>query len=436
MGNKIVLEMEHITKRFPGVLALDDVSIQAYAGEILALCGENGAGKSTLMKILSGSYPESSYEGTIAVEGQTCHFANPLQSERMGIEMIYQEVSMHLDSTIAENIFMGSWLRKQGRVDWQGMNNESKKYIEMVGLDAEPTDIVRKLSTSQQQMVSIARALRKEPKILVLDEPTSPLTQSESEKLFQILKKFRADGMAIILITHKMDEVFQNADRVTVIRDGKSISSNLLKDTNENRIIADMVGREITNYYPKEEVPIGDVVLRAEHFSVAHKVVPGRRIIDDVSFDVRAGEILGVAGLVGAGRSELMNAVFGKDPKISGDVLIDGKKVTIKNTADAIRNGMALLTEDRKKDGIVGGMSIRENITLPFLKKVANGWMISREKEEAVTRKYFEALEIKAPGMETLVQQLSGGNQQKVVLSKWIAQDPKVLILDEPTRGY
>ncbi len=435
MEEHVILEMKGITKDFPGVRALDDVSFRAYRGEILALCGENGAGKSTLMKILSGSYAEGSYQGEIFVDGQRCHFQNPAQSEKAGINMIYQEISMHLDMSVAENIFLGSWPMRRGRVDWGRMHRDAAQYLGMVGLELEPGLTLRQLSASQQQLVSIARALRKEPKILVLDEPTSPLTQKEAERLFAILHDLKSRGIACILITHKMDEVFQNADRVTVLRDGKSVSSCRLEETSERQIIADMVGREITNFYPKETVPIGEEVLRVEDFSVPHPFLPKRRIIDRVSFSVRRGEILGIAGLVGAGRSELVNAIFGKDPKLEGRVYIDGQEAHIRGPADAMRCGIALATEDRKKDGIVGGMSIRENLTLPQLRTVARNGILRRKQELALSKIYFDSMNIKAPSMETLLQQLSGGNQQKVVLGKWLARKPKVLILDEPTRG-
>lgn len=326
MENNVILEMKDITKRFPGVLALDHVSFRAYKGEILALCGENGAGKSTLMKILSGSYPENSYEGEIIVDGKPCHFMNPAQSEKAGIGMIYQEISMHLDMTIAENMFIGRWPMKNKTVDWKKMNDDAKEYLELVGLEIEPDKILRQLGASQQQLVSIARALSKEPKILVLDEPTSPLTQKESARLFEILHNLKNQGIACILISHKMEEVFQNADRVAVLRDGKTVAAYSIIETDEQRVVKDMVGREMKNFYPKEQVAVGQTVMEVRNFSVPHPSIPGRKIIDDVSFELKQGEILGIAGLVGAGRSELVNAIFGKDPKLSGEIYIDGKK--------------------------------------------------------------------------------------------------------------
>lgn len=435
MKNQIVLEMKNITKRFPGVLALDQVSLSAYEGEIHALCGENGAGKSTLMKVLSGSYDESSYEGEIYVNGTQCHFLKPADSEVMGIGMIYQEISMHLDLSIAENLFLGRWPKKGKIIDWKKLREDTKYYLDLVGLDVEPDTTLRQLGASQQQLVSIARALSKNPKILVLDEPTSPLTAKEADKLFEILHQLKDKGIACILITHKMDEVFTHADRVTVIRDGKTISSYPLKEISPQQIIKDMVGREITNFYPKETVPIGSAILEVKDFTVRHPSIPDRTIVDHASFVLHKGEILGLAGLVGAGRSELVNAIFGKDRKISGSVELDGKELEIRSPKDAIDNGIALVTEDRKADGIVAGMTIAENITLPNLQAISNHQIMKLKEENAFSEKYFNDLKIKAPSLNTLLQQLSGGNQQKVVLAKWMARHPKVLILDEPTRG-
>lgn len=432
---KLILEMQHITKRFPGVIALDNVSFQAYEGEILALCGENGAGKSTLMKILSGSYPASAYEGKILIRGREFQFNDTAKSEKAGIAMIYQEISMHLDETVAENIFLGRWEKKNGFIDWKAMNEKAVKYIEMVGLDAGPEETLRNLSTSQQQLVAIARALTKQPEILVLDEPTSPLTLKESDQLFKILHRLKEKGIACILITHKLTEVFQNADRVVVMRDGKTVSEAMMTDTNEQKIVSDMVGRKIESYYPKETVPIGDIVMRVENITVQHPYAANKNIVENVSFTLKRGEILGIGGLVGAGRSELVNVIFGKISKKSGDVWIEDKKLRIRSPKDAIHMGIALVTEDRKTDGIVGCLNIRENIALASLKNLSRTGFMNLRQERQQVDEYFQKMAIKAPDKEVLLQQLSGGNQQKVVLSKWLMRNPKVLIMDEPTRG-
>lgn len=435
MANKKILEMKGITKCFSGVIALNEVTFEAYAGEILALCGENGAGKSTLMKVLSGSYSNSEYDGEISVEGKVCKFHNTHQSEQAGIAMIYQEISMHLDATVAENLFMGRWHKKGKLIDWSAMYKEAEQYIQLVGLKVRPQEILRNLSASEQQLISIARALAKHPKILVLDEPTSPLTTTESENLFHILKELKEKGIASILITHKLDEVFQHADRITVLRDGQSVGSYLKSEATPEKVVADMVGRTITSFYPKEQVAIGEVVLDVKDITVPHPYTAHKNIVEQVSFNGRAGEIVGIAGLVGAGRSELVNALFGKIKKTSGTVWVEGKEVTIKKPIDAIKQGIALVTEDRKADGIVEVLSIRENTTLATLEAIAKGQVLQLKKEAEETKALYDKLNIKAPSIETLVQQLSGGNQQKVVLSKWLMRHPKILILDEPTRG-
>ena len=315
------------------------------------------------------------------------------------------------------------------------MNENAVRYIEMVGLDVTPEEHLRNLGTSQQQLVAIARALTKNPKILVLDEPTSPLTLTEPERLFKILHSLKEKGIACILITHKLTEIFANADRVVVMRDGKTISTTMMADATEEKIVTDMVGRKIDSYYPKEKAEIGKVVLEVKHMTVPHPYAANKKIVQDVSFSVRGGEILGIGGLVGAGRSELVNAIFRKIIPETGEILMEGKPLKIRSCSDAIRAGIALVTEDRKTDGIVGCLSIRENIALASLQKLSkNGFMKGKEEKEQAGR-YFKEISIKAPDMDTKLQQLSGGNQQKVVLSKWLMRRPKVLIMDEPTRG-
>lgn len=435
MEKKKILEMRSITKTFPGVKALDNVTFEAYSGEILSLVGENGAGKSTLMKVLSGSYPANTYTGDIYVDGKKMHFMNTAQSEKVGVAMIYQEISMHLDLSVAENIFLGRWQKNGGLISWNNMNREAKKYLDMVHLDIDPSVTIRMLGASQQQLVAIARALSKNPKILVLDEPTSPLTKTESENLFVILHELKEKGVSMILISHKMDEVFENSDRITVLRDGQTIATHNINEVGADQIIAEMVGRSITEYYPKEKVPIGDVVMEAKHYTVQHPFAASKNIVQDVSFNVRAGEILAFAGLVGSGRSETVNAIFGKMPKESGQVFINGKEVTVHSPKDAIKAGIALVTEDRKADGLVLEHSIEINSVMVAMPKLFPAGFINYAKEKRETRKYFDAMKVKAPSINTLAGQLSGGNQQKVVLAKWLMDEPKVLILDEPTRG-
>ena len=365
---KMVLEMQHITKTFPGVKALDDVSLQAYEGEILSIVGENGAGKSTLMKILSGSYSCDSYAGNILVEGKTMQFHNTRQSEEAGIAMIYQELNMHLDLSVAENIFLGGWKQFGNVIKWNKLYQAATEYLGQLQLDVEPTEILRNLNASKQQLVSIARALSHKPRILILDEPTASLTETESATLFQIMLNLKKQGYTCVLISHKLDEVFAYSDRIVVMRDGKVINNHNREEFDQSRIIAEMVGRKMDNLYPKCKVPVGEVVMEARDFSVPHPQNAKKKIVEDVSFTVRKGEILGIGGLVGAGRSELVNAVFGIIGKQSGAVMIDGREVQIRKPEDAIREGLALVTEDRKLDGFVGGMSIEENITLASLK--------------------------------------------------------------------
>jgi len=434
--DKPILEMRNITKKFPGVIALKNVTFYVKKGEILALVGENGAGKSTLMKILSGSYSHDSYEGNIFINGHKMNFANPKQSEDAGIAMIYQEISLHLDLSVAENIFLGNWSKRFGGiVNWKKMRNDSKRYLDVVKLDVDPTEILRNLSTSQLQLVSIAKALSKEPQILVLDEPTSALTTNEAGTLFEILKKLKKHGLTSILISHKLDEVFQNADRITVLRDGEVISTSEKRDASRDKVVSDMVGRKITGYYPKETVEIGKPILRIENFTIPHPYNAMKNIVENVSFELHQSEILGIAGLVGSGRSELVNAIFGSIWRKEGDIYIDGKKVEIKKPSDAIKHGIGLITEDRKKDGLIEILSVKENITLAMLRMISKLGVINFQKERDQAEVYYEKLNIKAPGLDTLIQTLSGGNQQKVVLSKWLMSNPRILLMDEPTRG-
>lgn len=430
-----VLEMQHITKNFPGVKALDDVCITAYKGEILSIVGENGAGKSTLMKILSGSYACDTYEGCIKINGKEMQFKTTKQSEDAGIAMIYQELNMHLDLNVAENLFLGRWKQFGKSIRWNKLHEAAKSYLETVQLEVDTTEILRNLSASKQQLVSIARALSHDPQLLILDEPTASLTETESRTLFKIMLQLKKKGFTCVLISHKLDEVIEYSDRIIVMRDGKVINSHTRSEFDQGMVIAEMVGRKMENLYPKIKVPIKDVIMKVEKFSVPHPQNARKKIVENVGFEVRKGEILGIGGLVGSGRSELVNAIFGKIGKQSGRVYISGKEVNIRNPRDAIRQGIALITEDRKADGLVRGMSIKQNITLASLKDICRYGIINNNKERKAAQHYFEELRVKGVDTGVYVDTLSGGNQQKVVLSKWLMTRPRVLVMDEPTRG-
>ncbi|CEP69532.1 ABC transporter-like [Moorella glycerini] len=437
MGADALLEMKNITKKFFGVTALDNVNLDLRQGEILGLVGENGAGKSTLMKILSGAYPAGTYDGEIYLDGQLRTFQNKHQSEVAGIEMIYQEISLHLDLTVAENIFLGRLPSKKNFwVDWNRVYQEARLALEMVNLKVDVRKPVRSLSTSQQQLVAIAKALVRRPKILVLDEPTSALTEAETKNLLELLLKLKTDGVSCIYISHKLDEVFTIADRITVLRDGRTIAAYERQAVDPERVVEDMVGRKITNMYPKLEVTPGPEALRVEHLTVPHPLATKKNIIEDVSFTVRKGEILGLAGLVGSGRSELVNAVFGALPtRGEPAIYLEGRQVRIKNPLQAIQLGLGLVTEDRRRSGFVGTLNIRQNISLASLGKISRRGFIIPSKEMKEVGRLVRQLQIKAPSTEKSVLALSGGNQQKVVLAKWLLRDVKVLFLDEPTRG-
>ncbi|MEL7658238.1 MAG: sugar ABC transporter ATP-binding protein, partial [Bacillota bacterium] len=420
------LQMKAITKRFPGVLALDQVDFRISQGEVIALMGENGAGKSTLMKILSGAFMKDS--GEILINGRQENIKNPLTAIQLGISTIYQELNVLANLNIAENIFLGKELRAKGFVDKKRMHAESKKLIEKVGLSVDTHTIASNLSTAQKQMLEVARALSFNAKLIIMDEPTSSLTETETKTLMQIIRNLKKQNVAIIFITHRMKEIFEIADRVSIMRDGKMVCSLDVAATNQDEVIKYMVGREIESMFAKENGDIGDVILEVENLST-------RDLLKDISFNVRKGEILGFAGLVGAGRSEVMRAVFGVDKKETGTIRINGKVVSIRSTVDALKNSIGFLPEDRKEQALVLGMSVRENTTLACLSKLAKIQMIDKKKEVKVSKDFTNKLRVKTPSIEQKVLNLSGGNQQKVVIGKWMATDPKILILDEPTRG-
>ena len=431
-----ILEMKDVTKKFPGVLALNKVTLQLKKGEILGICGENGAGKSTLMKILSGTYPSGTYEGEILYDGVPVKLTDVSAAQKLGIEMIYQEISMILNSSIAENLYLGN-LPGERWVDFKTLYSETQKILDRVNIKAKPTDRVGNLNSGQMQMLALMRAYIKNPKILVLDEPTSALTNSEVDQLMDILNELRKRGVSCIYISHKLEEVYRICDRVLVLRDGKTIDTHDIHEVNEQILIEQMVGRKIENLYPKKTVPIGEEVLRVEHLSVPHPTIKNRNIVDDVSFELKKGEILGIGGLVGAGRSEILGGIFGQlSEGVEKKVFINGKEVNIKNPSDAINAGIGFVTEERKLNGFVWMLSIRDNMYLASLDKLpVKGLLVDENEENRLSKSMFDRLRIKAPSIHTKVNTLSGGNQQKVVLSKWLINAPTILFVDEPTKG-
>lgn len=433
-----VLDMQNITKQFPGVLALDNVSFSVNAGEVFSIIGSNGAGKSTLMKVLSGAYQTGSYTGKILICGKEVKFSTPADAENAGIAMIYQEISLMLDMSIAENIFMGNLPKKKtGIVDSKKMYRQAGDLLEQVGLELNPKAMVRTLSTSQQQMLCIAKAMAQKPSILVLDEPTSTLTETEVKYLFASIEKLKSTGVSCIYISHKLDEVFALSDHIMVMRDGKVQGVIDKKDVNPNKIINMMIGQQYTEFKrSKSNIYESEKVFEIKNYCVRHPYVPGANILNNINFSIKKGEILGLIGLVGSGRSELVTSIFGyKNKACAGEVFIDGKKVTISSPLDAKKYGLGLLTEDRKINGFVGLMDVKENITLPNLKMVSKGGVINKSDERSQAQQYKDSLSIKANSIRTNLMTLSGGNQQKVVLGKWLMSQPKVLFLDEPTRG-
>ena len=438
----ILLEMKNITKTFPGVKALDNVNLQVEQGEIHALVGENGAGKSTLMNVLSGIYPHGTYEGDIVYNGQICKFSNIKDSEKLGIVIIHQELALVPEMTIGENMYLGNERGHKYAIDWNTTYAEADKYLRMVGLEESSKVQVKTIGTGKQQLVEIAKALAKNAKLLILDEPTSSLNEEDSRALLDLMLGFKKQGMTMIIISHKLNEVAYVADKITVIRDGttiETIDNRGPEPISEERIIKGMVGREMTNRFPKREgVQVGDIMMEVDHWTVHHPLYPERKVVDDVSINVRKGEVVGIYGLMGAGRTELAMSIFGQSYGVnfSGHLKIDGKPVKMKKSeADAIRHKIAYVTEDRKGNGLVLSQSIRVNTSLANLDSISRNTVIDQDREYAVAEEYRGKLNIKTPSVEQLVGNLSGGNQQKVLLAKWMFAEPDIMILDEPTRG-
>ena len=442
MAGEIVLQMENISKEFPGVKALDRVNFEARSGELLALMGENGAGKSTLMKVLSGVWPYPSYTGELRIRGEVKRFANTREAEHAGIGIIYQELNLIPELDVAENIFLDrQFTTSLGRIDWNKLYSETAKLLDSLGIrEFKPTDKVKSLTVGKQQMVEIAKALSMNASILVLDEPTSALSDKEVQDLFRIIRKLKADGVCMCYISHKMEEIEQIADRVVVLRDGQTIGDvTPIGDITIYQIISRMVGRDLQDLFPaRETYAKGDKILEVRNLAIDHPTIPGEKRVKPASFEVFRGEILGIAGLMGAGRTELVEGIFGVVPdKTQGEILVNGTPVRIRSPRDAIENGIALLTEDRKALGLFLDQSVAFNTTITSLKSISEKFlgMIDRSREIRLVGEYVRKLNVKTPTIETVIKTLSGGNQQKVVIGKWLNTEPKIFILDEPTRG-
>lgn len=422
-----IVEIEHVNKTFPGVKALDDVSFNLKAGEVMALLGENGAGKSTLVKILSGVYTRDS--GDITIFGEKVGELTPKKAQEMGVAIIHQELNMCAHLTVAENIFLGREMTRSGILSDKAMNKSAKAILERLNIDIPPDTIVGDLPVSKQQMVEIAKALSVNARILIMDEPTSALTSKEIDELFKIIRKLKDEGHSIIYISHRLEELQHIADRVTIMRDGKYITTMNYADTTMQDIITYMVGREIKEKFPRVSTKRGKKIFEVRNLNAG-------RLVRDINFEIYEGEIVGVAGLMGAGRTETTRAIFGVDPKETGEIFLDGKPLNINKPADAIKAGIVLVPEDRKKDGLCTKLSIRDNIALPNLDIISGmAGVVDRKKEKAMVDKTVSDLMIKLPNSEVDAGSLSGGNQQKVVVGKWLARNSRVIMFDEPTRG-
>jgi putative multiple sugar transport system ATP-binding protein len=433
----VILRMRGITKSFPGVKALENVDIEVLRGEIHAICGENGAGKSTLMKVLSGVYPHGDYDGEILFEDEPCRFAGIRDSEHRGIVIIHQELALVPMLSIAENIFLGNEQSRRGLIDWNRTNATAGALLRRVGLAENPVAPVGDLGVGKQQLVEIAKALSKRVKLLILDEPTAALNDEDSAHLLALLRGLRDEGITCVIISHKLNEVMAIADRVTILRDGRTITTRPVDELTEDRIISGMVGRDLDHRFPPHEPHLGEEILRIENWTVHSPTQPGRVVVKGADLSLRRGEIVGLAGLMGAGRTELAMSVFGRayGTAISGRIVKDGKEITLRSVREAIDHGLAYATEDRKRYGLNLIEDIKRNVSAASLGRLARRGWVDENEEYRVADGYRQSMNIKAPSVSSITGKLSGGNQQKVVLSKWILTDPDVLILDEPTRG-
>ena len=435
----VILEMQNITKEFPGVKALDDVNFKVTKGEIHCLVGENGAGKSTLMKVLSGVYPSGEYSGNILFDGQVQNFRHISDSEKTGIAIIYQELALIPEMTVYENIFLGHEISNGPVIDWNETIQEASEVLEKVRLDVNPAVKVRDIGVGKQQLVEIAKALSRKVKLLILDEPTSALNEDDSKNLLDLLVELKNQGVTCILISHKLKEVIEVADTVTVLRDGKTVCTLSAEngEVTENALIKYMVGREIENIYPPRQHQISDEVTFEVKDWTAYDPRLGRNVLEDVSFNIKKGEIVGFAGLMGSGRTELALSIFGNTVgyKISGQLFVDGEEQRFNHPKEAIKAGVSYITEDRKGNGLILIQDVKENITLANLRELVSNMIIDQNSEITIAMDYAKSLDIKTPTIEQKVMNLSGGNQQKVSVAKWLFVKPNILILDEPTRG-
>ena len=437
---KTLLEMRSITKEFPGVKALSNVNLVVEEGEIHAICGENGAGKSTLMKVLSGIHPYGSYEGQIIYDGKECRHQTIKDSEKLGIVIIHQELALVPYLSIAENMFLGNERAHRGVIDWDETYARAAQYLQVVGLHENPNTLIKDIGVGKQQLVEIAKALAKDVRLLILDEPTSSLNEQDAQNLLDLLLRLRKEkNITSIIISHKLNEIAYVADKITIIRDGSTIETldKNAGEISEPRIIKGMVGRDLTNRFPPRQPNVGEVSMEVRNWTVYHPLYTERKVVDDVSITLRKGEVVGIAGLIGAGRTELCNSVFGRayGTKISGQLLIDGKEVYLNSVSEAIQAGLAYITEDRKGDGLVLSDSIKHNTTLARLDFVSERGVVDVDKEYQAADEYKKKLGVKAPSVEQVVGNLSGGNQQKVLIGKWMFAQPDIMMLDEPTRG-
>lgn len=443
-----VLEAINITKKFPGVLANDNVCINVKSGEVLGLIGENGAGKSTLLKVLNGIYPHGSYSGVLKIEGNEIKPTNPNDAMRFGIGYVPQEINVLKFSSVAENIYMADLKLDKPRIDaglkpkkkslfvnFREMYQATTALLEKNHINLDPRADVRKLSIGQQQMLMIARALATDPKVLILDEPTTSLSDKDVAQLFEVVRMLKCKGTSVIFVTHKLVEIIELTDRVTILRDGKNISTFERAQYNTGTIIHDMIGRELKSLYVKEKAIIGEEILRVENLTIAHPYIAHKNLVENISFTVRAGEVLGMAGLVGAGRSEVCMALYGMLPIQAGTVYINGKKVAIRSSSHAVRKGIGMVSEDRKKYGLNFVWDIKDNVTISNLRDVSTIMVVTKAGLRKRAKVYYDKLHIKAPSIKTMVNTLSGGNQQKVVIARSLNAEPKIVILDEPTKG-